>query len=292
MPSRMRRQASLETNLARKGLWSSGPVQLELPLDAEDLLGLVRSTGRLKVSPDLEVLAWITERWRQDRPLDRWVHFTLYELGQALYGRKPSGADCRGIRESLLRLKLVTVTLAGYDAHRGQSRPNVASLDNLLDRIVTELDDLGPEATPEQLGGLRGSTFRVQLPPWLAAQLAAGSITYLDWAVLRRLDGLAKRLWVYLQAERYKPNGRGSEATWIKLGDRAFATLGMNYAQDRQARAALKRAGQSICGADPRFESVTVEARPGGWAIVAQRTGRDMRRGEIRAAIRESFNRA
>ncbi len=285
----MRRQASLETNLCRKGIWSSGPAQLELPLDAEDLLGLVRSSGRLKVSPDLEVLAWLTERWREQRPEERWLHFTIYQVGKDLYGRKPSGADVKGLRASLVRLKMVTVTLVGYDSRRGETRANVASLDNLVDRIVTELDDLGPDATPEAIGGLRGSTFSVQLPTWLVSQLAAGSITYLDWAILRQLDGLAKRLWVYLMAERYKPDRWGSEATWIKLGDRAFASLGMNYSQDRQARAALKRAGASICATDPRFESVSVERRPGGWAVVAQRTGRDMRRGEIRAAIRASF---
>jgi hypothetical protein len=154
--------------------------------------------------------------------------------------RVPTSAVCG----HLGRLKAVTLTLMGYDSCSGQIRPNVASLDNLLDRIVTELDDLGPETTPEQLGGLRGSTFGVQLPPWLVGQLAAGSITYLHWSTLRQLDGLAKRLWVLLVAERYKSNGRGSEATWIKLGARAYTTLGMAYAHERQARAAL---------AGPRF---------------------------------------
>lgn len=285
----MRRQVSMETNLCRAGVWASGPVQLSLPLEAEDLLGLVRASGRLKVSPDLEVLAWLTEAWREERPRDRWLYLTLYGLAFDLYGRKPGGGECRALRSSLGRLKSVTVSLAGYDARSGEMRPNVASLDNLIDRIVTELDDLGPDATPEQLGGLRGSTFRVQLPPWLVAQLEAGSITYLQWPILHRLSGLAARLWVLLQAERYKRTGAGSEATWVKLGPRAFTTLGMNYAHDRQARAALRRAGESIVDTDPRFESVTVERRPGGHAIVAVRSGRDVGRGDVRRQARASL---
>jgi hypothetical protein len=102
-------------------------------------------------------------------------------------------------------------------------------------------------------------------------QVAAGHVTYLDWATLRALDGLAKRLWVYLAAEHFKPTEQGEEATWIKLGDRAFATLGMNYGHERQARAALKRAGAAIVAQDVRYQSVTVERRPGGYAIIATR---------------------
>jgi hypothetical protein len=287
----VRRQVAMETNLCRKGLfWQTGkPVALELPLDGEDLLGLITTSGRLKVSPDLEILAWLTERWRQERSPDHWVHFTLYELGQSLYGHKPSGADVRSMRGALARLKSITVTLMGYDSRQKKMRANVASLDNLIDRIVTELDDLGPKTSPDKLGGLRGSTFQVQLPFWLVDQLEAGSITYLDFATMRKLTGLAKRLWVLLAAERYKRIGRGSEGTWIKLGEKAFTSLGMNYHYERQARAAIKRAGTAIVAADPRFESVTVEARPGGHAIIAVRTGRDMEQGKVRRQIHESL---
>jgi hypothetical protein len=63
---------------------------------------------------------------------------------------------------------------------------------------------------------------------------------------MRQLRGLAKRLWVLLVAERYKHIGRGSEGTWIKLSEKAFTSLGMNYGLERQGRAAVKRAGALI----------------------------------------------
>jgi len=284
-----RRQASLETNLCRKGLWSSGPVQLELPLDGLDLLGLVRASGRLKVSPDLEVLAWLTDRWRRERHTDGWVGFSLYELTNDLYGRRPSGPDGRVLREALRRLLFVVVDLHGYDAQTGELRPDVVSQGGrLIDWLVSEQDDLGPDATPEQIGALRGSTFRALIPEWMRGQIAAGHVTYLDWSTLRRLDGLAKRLWVYLEAEQFRPLKNGAGSTWLKLGDRTYTTLGMNYAHERQARAALKRACVSVIEADGRYERLSVERRPGGWAIVAHRLS-DAERARVRAAIRASL---
>jgi hypothetical protein len=94
---------------------------------------------------------------------------------------------------------------------------------------------------------------------------------------------------VYLEAERYKKITEAQEATWIKLGERAYRTLGMNYSVERQARAAIRRAGASICATDPRFETVSVERRPGGHAIIAIRTGRDIEQGLIRRQIQKSL---
>ncbi len=289
MPTESRRQGSLETTLCRKGLWAAGPVQLSLPLDSQDLLGLVRASGMLKLSPDLEALIWLTERWRQERDPQGWVPFTLYELGHDLYRREPNGNDRQRLRASLRRLVTVTVDLMGYDPVTGRLAPNVASAGGkLVEWIRTEMDALGPNAGAAELGALRGSTFQAKLPHWMRSQIEAGHVTYLDWGTLRSLDGLAKRLWVYLQAERYKASGNGEEATWIKLGERAYTTLGMNYGHERQARAALKRAGAAIVATDIRFQRVTVDRRPGGWAIIASRiTSRE--RAEVRAAIRASL---
>ena len=290
MPAESRRQGSLETTLCRKGLWASGPAQLSLPLDSQDLLGLVRASGTLKLTPDLEILVWLTERWRHDRDPDGWVPFTLYELGAAVYGRKPNGNDRQRLRASLRRLVMVSVDITGWDPMTGELAPNVAAAGGrLIDWLRSDLDRLGPDPGAAELGALRGSTFQAQIPRWMRQQVAAGHVTYLDWGTLRALDGLAKRLWVYLQAERFKPTGQGEEETWIKLGDRAYTTLGMNYGHERQARAAIKRAGAAICTVDTRYQSVTVERRPGGWAIVATRL-RSRERGAIRAAVRASFD--
>lgn len=284
------RRGSLESHLCRKGLTvaSARWAQLELPLDGHDLLGLVRATGRLTVF-DLELLAWLTERWRQERGADRWVRFSLYELGQAFYGREPDGSERRRFRASLRRLVSITVELVGYNARTqsGDSRISGAAA-HILDNVQSELDRLGLEPEPGAVGALRGSVFEARLADWMTAQVEAGHVTYLKFDTLRALPGLAKRLWIYLEAERMTPLGDSSVACWVKLGDRAYMTLGMNYTQERQARAALKRACAAITGIDHRYKSVTVERRPGGWALIAHRVT-DSERARIRRLARDSI---
>jgi hypothetical protein len=288
----MPRQVRSETNLCRVGgLWATGPVQLELPLDTAGLAGLVRASGRLKLTPDFDVFAWVGERWLSTPPLDPEgiARFTLYDLAGALYNRRPSRRDRAEVRASLTRIGLIKVQLTGYDSLTGQSGKRLSSLDNLFDRIVSELDDLGSDS--RAIGALRGSTFKVQLAPWLRGQLAAGGYTFLDFATLRRLDGLAKRVWVYLAAERFKPCGEGRSAAHVGLGGPALATLGADsFARHVDARRALARAGKRIVEADDRFESVTVERRAGGWSLVATKLDAAERR--HREAEREKFRQA
>ena len=53
------RSVRAETNLTRApGLWATGPFQLALPLDANGLGVAVTASGRLSLTPDLDVLAW------------------------------------------------------------------------------------------------------------------------------------------------------------------------------------------------------------------------------------------
>ncbi|MEO6858623.1 MAG: hypothetical protein ABI323_08565 [Solirubrobacteraceae bacterium] len=100
-----RRQASLETNLCRKGIWHVGPLQLALPLDGSDTLGLLRVSGPPLTLFDLDTFAWLTERWREgDRDPKGRVNFTLYELGKDLHGRALSGRDRQEMRARLERL--------------------------------------------------------------------------------------------------------------------------------------------------------------------------------------------
>jgi hypothetical protein len=86
----------------------------------------------------------------------------------------------------------------------------------------------------------------VQLAGWLRNVIDQGAPVRLPWRILRGFEEnqkLAKRLWIYLAAERWKPAGtREREGTWIACGDRLFAALGMDYGRPRDARAALKRA--------------------------------------------------
>jgi len=290
------RQVRAETNLARApGLWATGPVQLQLPFEAQGVGQLVRASGRLRLTPDLDVLAWVAERWLSTPPLDPegWSRFTLHDLASDLYRSDPGRTERRHVRRSIERLMSCLVTVEGFDSETGRQGVAVATTSAPILVLISDLERVGPDA--RKVGSLRGSTFRVQLAPWLRAQLAAGGYTYLDWRVLRELDGLAKRAWVYLQAERFKPTGEGRSATAIGLGAPALASLGADgYARHRDARTYLARAGERIAAVDDRFESVTVERRPGGWALVAvkldaaERRRLERERERVRAAIAAS----
>jgi hypothetical protein len=294
------RSVRAETNLSRApGLWATGPTQLTLPFDASGLGVAVRASGRLSLTPDLDLLAWVCDRWATTRLPDGYTvdgephpdgvaAFTLYDLGLDLYGREPGGEERRAMRESLLRLFRVEVTFTGYDA--AMKRPDAAlcSMSRLITTIVSEREALGPAADAQAIGALRGSTWKVELASWLRRQLLAGNVTYLDWRILRQLDGAAKRTWVYLEAERWKPAGDGLLATHVGLGRPALDSLGVGgFQRHRDARRALERAGARIVAADERYASVTVEGRPGGHALVAYRL--DAERLKVRRQARASL---
>ena len=294
-----------QRDLARAGIWATGPAQLELPLTAEGLSEIIRASGRLKLTPDFDVFAWVCERWLSpagsDDPdfqhRDGWALFTLRELGFALYGREPNGRDRQALRASLRRLYRVELDLIGYDAHTGERDRNVCTWARLVSEVVSELDRLGPRADPAKIGALRGSTFKVELPRWLRQQLADGNFVRVHWPTLRSFSEnqpLAKRLWIYLQAEHYKRVGGGLEGTWVAVGDRLFTALGMDYARPRDARAALARACRAILVLDVRYRRLEVVRFGRTWRITADRLtaeilreqGAELR--EVRAAIRAS----
>lgn len=113
-----------ERTLTRSGLWATGPTQLQLPFEATGLSERIHASGRLKLSPDYDVFAWLCERW-QARPTESgWMRPTLYEVGSALYGKAPSGENYRDLREALVRLAMVRITIDGYDVETGEFRDN------------------------------------------------------------------------------------------------------------------------------------------------------------------------
>ncbi len=87
-----------ERTLARSGLWSTGPAQLRLPFEASGLAERIAATGRLKVTPDFDVFAWLCERWQSRPTASGWMRPKPYELGSALYGQAPSGKYYRSLR--------------------------------------------------------------------------------------------------------------------------------------------------------------------------------------------------
>ncbi len=265
-----RRQASLETNLCRKGIWHVGPLQLALPLDGADTLGLLRIAGPALTLFDLDTFAWLCERWREgERDRDGSIAFTLYALGRDLYGRKPSGEERRLIRASLTRLQDATFELEGYDAAAASTGrlegPSAGGRVKLLGSLLWSNRDARQHV--------------VFLDPFIRRQLEAGYLTYLDWRVLRSLNGLAKRLWVYLESQSFQRSGIGEGSVRLWLAPPMLQALGITDKHAPGARRALAKAGQRITEVDwsfVGFEMVSPPRRRGTWAYVARRrlTGR------------------
>jgi hypothetical protein len=261
-----RRQASLETNLCRKGIWHVGPLQLALPIDGRDTLGLLRTAGPPLTLFDLDTFAWLTERWREsDHDPKGRLGFTLYELGQDLYGREPAGQDRRDMRASLTRLQDAIFELEGYDARDAQ----MGQLDNPTEGGRIRL-----------LGSVRWSRRDTRerhvayLDGWIVEQLEAGHLTYLDWRVLRALEGLAKRLWVYLESQSFKRSAIGEGGVRLWLAPPMWQALGITTKHAPHARRLLLRAGERIASVDRSFVDFELHPPPrrgGTWALVARR---------------------
>lgn len=280
-----------ERTLTRSGLWATGPVQLALPFEATGLSERISANGRLRVTPDYDVLSWLCERW-QTRPTESGVMKpTLYEVGSALYGMAPSGEHYRILRASLDRLAWVNVTIDNYDAETGTFRDNWVYSSNLLSlgRVTNDPN------------GLQRPT--IELAGWLRKALSDEQVVRVHWPTLRAFkeqQTLAKRLWLYLAAERWKRTTGTSEATWLAVGDRLYAALGMNYAQHRQARAALARACGTVRKTDPRYAAGSLDVVKLGksWRVHAERPTWDVWRAqrdeqaEVRAIVRASLGSA
>jgi hypothetical protein len=100
------------------------------------------------------------------------------------------------MRASLDRIKAVVLYLDGKDLCHAS--PALGSAVNIVDILVDRASVL---PAPAPGGCCGGDRFTAKLAPWLVAEVDAKRVTYLDWRILRALDGLAKRLWVYLEAE-------------------------------------------------------------------------------------------
>lgn len=296
-----RRRSVLESNMARWGGWDTGgpAAQAELEVQGNDFLGVVaRSKGTVLGSLELDVLSWLTARWyEQQRDPDGLIRCTIYELGVDLYGRKPSGKEVRLLRGAVENLAAALITLGGYNAHSGQMKPKFQSMVHLVESAVWAGDLAFAVPTREhgaETGGLRGNSFEIKLASWLVRQLEQKYVTYLDWRKQRKLDGLAKRLWVYLEAEQYKPSGHGRARSYIILGEKAYTALGVHHARDRDRRAALKRAAARIVEVDDHYEDIAVEPNPvnrSTWRILATRFA-DAERREVASLARRSLEQA
>lgn len=242
----------MSRTLTRAGLWASGCRDLTLPIESKGLSEFLVSSGSLKVTPDYDILTWLCERWWTRPTESGWMCPTFYELGQDLYGQH-GGEQHRIMHESLRRLATVSIEIKGFNAETGQPDRRLVTYSHLMEVTL-------PGSHPEGLDRLR-----VRLSEWLRLMLEKETLRF-SWRTLRQFNSrqlLAKRLWLYLVAETYKPAGE-YEASWIAVGDRLFAALGMDYAHHRQARAAIRRAADTITKVDPRFGAGEIKMRKQG----------------------------
>ena len=279
-----------ERTITRSGLWATGPVQLQLPFEATGLSERIQASGRLSLTPDYDVFAWLCERW-QTRPTETgWMRPSLYEIGSALYDRPPSNEDYRTLRASLDRLADVTVTIDGYDIEHGEFRDRWVSRTHLVELSQPYLDR---QAGEDRQG--------IRLGEWLRLALAEEQLVRLHWQTLRAFDArqaLAKRLWIYMSAERWRKTTATTEGTWVAVGDRLFAALGMGHAEYRHSRRALKAACLTVRKVDPRYGAGELDVVKLGssWRIQAERPNWDawkeqrQEQDQIRMLIADSLN--
>jgi len=264
-------------------------MQLSLPFEATGLSERIQADGQLKVTPDFDVFSWLCERW-QTRPTDSgWMKPTLYEVGSALYGTAPTGEHYRILRESLERLARTRITITGYDVETCTFRDNWIVHESLM-AVGRPQDDPSGLQRPS-----------IRLAEWLRQALDEEKVVRVHWRTLRAFNSrqtLAKRLWLYLCAEKWARMTSTTEGTWIAAGDRLFAALGMNHAEHRHARRALKAACLMVRKTDPRYGAGELDLVQMGrsWRIQAERPTWDAWRAQrdeqaaVRAEIAASLH--
>lgn len=293
------RTGRIENSLLRAPAWDAHARAMPdpAPLTARSLLGAdhkVHVSRRLSMR-DLAVLAATSELLPpRERPE---VATTLYELSHAVYGRD-GGHQVELILDSFDRLGEITLRLPGFDATRGRVVGNLAGhtrAANLLQAVFVDHRELRG-MTAAQYGALKGTgNLRVLFTEWFAAQIRAGHATYLDLELFRALgNGLAARLWAFLEGERYEPKGeRGGEqreAKAIGLGAPVVAALDLaSYGRLRDARRKLGRAGERIMLEDPRYEAVEVRPSSLGYDLYVVRRRLPQRTLAERRAVRRQL---
>lgn len=256
MPRERLRHAVSDREISRAGLWFSAPSQLQLPFEARGLSNVVVANGAFQLNPDYDVLAWLCTRWLRRPTPSGQMRPTLYEIGRDLYGHQPSGENYRDIEAALMRLASVSIDLYGIDGYTGE----------LGDHLITRTTLLGIAKPRKSRGEDR---FTIELSTPLRRGIEGDQFIRLDWQILRRFhrnEQLAKRLWIYLAAERYKRTGYPKsdradleyEGTWLKEGDWLAASLGASYKQPADFRRKLRRACDVIRATDDRWLAGTL----------------------------------
>src|SRR5512143_706200 len=155
----------MERNLAVFPGWQLGPHKARRRVERRDFLGVIARADRAPLGEiELDVLTWLSRRWHeQGRHASGRVAFTLYELGQALYGsgKALGGRNNEIIREALENLHAVVITLSGVNVLTGQFERSFQSKVHILRTVVIDeqlqLVEQREGWDPVAVGALRGA---------------------------------------------------------------------------------------------------------------------------------------
>jgi hypothetical protein len=260
------------------GIFQFGTAQLMSSVEALTLAGAIASaTGAPLGDPEFDVHTWLRERFvALGCPDDNAVPFTGHALQRALYGYK-SGQTRKLLMRALDNLTRAVVTIPGFDAQRGVLDPDAVSRRlRLLEGVVEhgfyerfvaarargEAPNPGDFAS---LGSQRGDiTLVALLPSWSARAVRAGLGAPLNLDAQRELGGVAKRLWVQLDAQPFVGDGGEREVFVLKLDPTAYAAIGFHHRRATDRRRYLAAALARICAADPSYmaDQTRVEVHP------------------------------
>jgi len=259
-----------ETNLARVPLWDVRARPLQLSLIAPTVLygrQFRQVAGAALTVADQRLYAELTTRYiREGCPANRRVAFSLGEAARALGHASLGGETRRLVRQSLVRLKGVTIESALRDPDGHEELMGWGLLDWY--RTTTRGGGRGWAALSEQIAYL----------------IRRGSVTYLHaptWDAIAGRDEIAGRLWSFLEAEslvtirRYQLFASPPGAVAEERNLPAIAELlRLDWAKRAEVAKRVRRALAVIADTDPRYQVTLVKGKQlGMWRLEAARSG-------------------
>lgn len=241
-----------------------------------DRLGAIRQTAGPAIGRHAYMaIVWLGSRWMQlENTAASAVPFTQYRLLKD-FGWERSGKPARdALKKTLANLQEARWQGEINDAVTGRKthEDHFGIIDRVLWPVVAD-------GRVERVG-------YIFLGSWFLEQLRHEAGAYLDWAVLRDLPPIARKLYGLLENDRFERIEDEPEREWQAywLGNALYASVGSTCARERDNVAAVMRACAAIAERDPRyrFERDRVQER-GRWRqqLVAVRE----RRREARLSI-------
>jgi hypothetical protein len=233
---------------ARKGIEATPPgkgLEVAAGVAVADRLGSIRQTSGPAIGRHAYMaIVWLGSRWMQlENPGASAVPFTQYRLLKD-FGWEKSGKPAR---DALKR------TLSNLQEARWQGEINDAITGRkthedhfgIIDRVLWPVVEDG---RVERIGYMF-------LGSWFSEQLRHEAGAYVDWAVLRDLPPIARKLYGLLENDRFEVREDDPEQEWqgYWLGSPLYTSIGSTCARERDNSAAVMRAAAAIAERDPRY---------------------------------------